>query len=339
VSLRVALLPSSSLGDGLIHAVIANNLQRNGGHVRYFHDGMCQLADYAKGYRVERVPDYGTVQDVLAENDVILYDSTAPFTQGMSTEVAAWFAANGVCYGVTHHAPVHTSITPEVLAARARPGYEKQAARFARLNVSLRQSGPGWPRKPVARQLADRVTRLLGLENKTYANGLLVPRPVGAANGRRVIIHPTSSSPAKNWSAHCFLELAGRLRHEGWEPVFTVSPAEQATWQATVGDQSELRVFPSLKEVATFYGTAAAFIGNDSGAGHLASCIGLPTVLIYKRWRQHPPWRHGWAPTQVVFARGLSARNWQHRVTVDRVARGFFSLMGCRPAPERVPAT
>ena len=80
MSLRVALLPSSSLGDGLIHAVIASNLQRNGCEVRYFHDGMRQLADFVDGYAIERVPDYDTVHDVLADTEVILYDSTAPFT-------------------------------------------------------------------------------------------------------------------------------------------------------------------------------------------------------------------------------------------------------------------
>ena len=330
MSLSVALLPSSSLGDGLIHAVIASNLQRNGCKVRYFHDGMYQLAEFVDGYTIERVPGYGAVRDELADSEVILYDSTAPFTQRMPEETADWFAANGVCYGVTHHVPVHTSITPEALAQRARPGHEQQAAAFARLNVSLRQTGPGWPRKPVVRQLADRVAELLKLANTTYENGLVVPRPGDSAAGRRVIIHPTSSSPMKNWPADKFLELAAVLHREGWEPVFTVSPAEQAEWQAIVGTDAELRILPGLKELAAFYATAAAFIGNDSGAGHLASCIGLPTVLIYKRWRRHPPWRHGWAPTRVVFARGLSPRNWQRRVSVARVAGGFFSLMGSR---------
>ena len=331
MSLSVALLPSSSLGDGLIHAVIANNLRRNGCEVRYFHDAMRQLADYVEGYRIEPVPDYNAVHDVLADTEVILYDSTAPFTQRMPSEIAAWFAANGVCYGVTHHAPVHTSITPEALARRALPAHEKQAAAFAQLNISLRQTGPGWPRKPVVRQLADRFAERLQLKDKTYANGLMVPRPDGAAAGSRVIIHPTSSSPAKNWPPDRFLELARLLSREGWEPVVTVSPPEQAEWQAQIGADAELRVFPSLKELAAFYATAAAFIGNDSGAGHLASSIGLPTVLIYKRWRRHPPWRHGWAPTRVVFARGFSAKNWQSRVSVDRVARGFFSLVGKAP--------
>lgn len=326
----VAMLPSSSLGDGLIHAVIANNLHRNGYAVRYFHDGMCQLAGFVDGYSIESVPGYDRLLEVLTDTEVILYDSTAPFTQRMPAEIADWFAANGVCYGVTHHVPVHTSITEDALERRARPGHEKQVAAFACLNTSLRQTGAGWPRKPVVRQLADRVVDLLGLQNKTYANGLVVPRPDGAAAGQRVIIHPTSSSPVKNWPAERFLQLAGRLKREGWAPVITVAPAEQEEWQARVGSDTKLRVFPGLEELAAFYATAAAFIGNDSGAGHLASCIGLPTVLIYKRWRRHPPWRHGWAPTRVVFARGLSARNWQQRVSVDRVAGGFFDLMGTR---------
>jgi hypothetical protein len=335
VSLSVALLPSSSLGDGLIHAAIANNLQRNGCAVRYFHDGLCQLADFAQGYGIESVPSYETVCETLADTEVILYDSTSPFTQRMPPELAEWFAANGVCYGVTHHAPVHTSITPEKLARRARPGQESKAARFAHLNVSLRQTGLGWPRKPVVRQLVDRVAELLPLQRKTYANGLAIPRLNGAAGGRRVIIHPTSSSPAKNWPPDRFLELVRRLSQEGWEPVITVSPAEQAEWRARVGEDAALRVFPGLKELAEYYASAAAFIGNDSGAGHLASCIGLPTVLIYKRWRRHPPWRHGWAPTRVVFARGLSARGWQQRISVDRVASGFYSLVGRRPPPDK----
>jgi ADP-heptose:LPS heptosyltransferase len=178
----------------------------------------------------------------------------------------------------------------------------------------------------VVRQLTDRIVGLLSLAEKTYANGLEVPRPDDAAARRRVIIHPTSSSPAKNWLPDRFIELAARLRCAGWAPVFTVAPQEQAEWQARVGADSELRVFPGLKQLAAFYATATAFVGNDSGAGHLASCIGVPTVLIYKRWRRHPPWRHGWAPTRVVFARGLSTNDWQSRVSVDRVFRACVSL-------------
>lgn len=330
MSLSVALLPSSSLGDGLIHAVIANNLQRNGCQVRYFHDGMHQLQDLVETYAIERLPAYDVVRDVLDSAEVILYDSTSAFTRLMPPEIAAWFSKNAVCYGVTHHAPVHRSVTPAALAARAQAGNERQAAAFARLNASLRQTGPGWPRKPVVRQLADSVAELLKLHRKTYDNGVVVPRPDIGADRRRVIIHPTSSSPAKNWPPDRFLELARRLAGDGWAPVFTVSPAEQAKWQALLGSGLELRAFPCLRELAEFYATAAGFIGNDSGAGHLASCVGLPTVLIYKRWRRYPPWRHGWGPTKVVFAPGLSARGWQQRISVSRVAAAFAALMGSR---------
>ncbi len=84
------------------------------------------------------------------------------------------------------------------------------------------------------------------------------PRP-----GRRIVIHVGAGHPVRLWPAERFAELAALLRGAGWE-VAVVSDAG-----------SDL---DTLLDTLT---GADRFIGNDSGPGHLAALLGVPTFTIF----------------------------------------------------------
>jgi len=250
---------------------VANNLRVNGYRVTYFHDYIDQLREYVDGIRTRPLPIYSQIRDELAKSDVVLYDSTSPFTAGLPGELGAWFSTNGVCYGVTHLAPVHRDIERRHLFRRSNQIGARDAALFAALNVSLRATGPALRRKPMAHQLADAVTGTMQLPVRVYSNGLDVPRPDTPTRRNRVVIHPTSSNADKNWSAQGYIALAVRLAARGWHPVLTVSPAERERWQCRVGDRIEVQTFASIRGLAEYYAASFAFIGNDSGAAAMAA--------------------------------------------------------------------
>ena len=81
--------------------------------------------------------------------------------------------------------------------------------------------------------------------------------------GHRVIIHTGAGQPVRQWPVECFQEIARRL--------------ETAGWSVTLLDDSLSDVDRLLDTLAD----ADRFIGNDSGPGHLAALLGVPTFTIF----------------------------------------------------------
>ena len=112
----------------------------------------------------------------------------------------------------------------------------------------------------------------------------------------RVIIHPTSGVESKNWQATRFLKLAQRLKSDGWDPYFMMSPLEAAEWDWLERYGIPLIALPDLADAASFLYESGFFIGNDSGLGHTASLFGVPTLSLFAREKHARVWRPGWGP-------------------------------------------
>ena len=91
--------------------------------------------------------------------------------------------------------------------------------------------------------------------------------PVGDYGGRtrnKILLHPGAGSIRKRWPLANFLQLhhSGRIVH----------------------------VLDDLQDLLVFFNSAGGYIGNDSGASHLAAYTGLPTTVIFgpadpERWK------------------------------------------------------
>jgi ADP-heptose:LPS heptosyltransferase len=128
---------------------------------------------------------------------------------------------------------------------------------------------------------------------KTERSGLAPPSGlIHRRFKRRIAIHPTASSDEKIWPRDQFLKVANLLSNEGYEPVFTVSPLEAAAWESPL--------FPTLGDLASFVYESGAFLGNDSGTGHLASLLQIPHLIIAGNGLQMPLWKTGWYPGTIV---------------------------------------
>jgi ADP-heptose:LPS heptosyltransferase len=88
------------------------------------------------------------------------------------------------------------------------------------------------------------------------------PRAPARGTGRRIVIHTGAGQPAKLWPRERFQSLAGLL--------------EGAGWQTELIDDSLVGIELLMEKL----GTADRYIGNDSGPGHLAALLGVPTFTI-----------------------------------------------------------
>ena len=113
--------------------------------------------------------------------------------------------------------------------------------------------------------------------------------------GTHTVIHPGAGSPAKCWPAERFADLAGRLIAAGRPVRFVVGEVERERWSAAalrqLADVAEVRHPATLLDLLGEVAPAAAFVGNDSGPGHLAGILGVPTLTLFgptdpARW--HP---------------------------------------------------
>lgn len=152
------------------------------------------------------------------------------------------------------------------------------------------------------------------------------------ANVKRIIFHPTSSLQRKNWPAKKFLKLAKDLKKEGYDSHFIVSPKERPDWLWLEQEGCHLPNFNSLSDVASFIYESGYFIGNDSGIGHLASNLGIPTISIILRKGVAKQWRPTWAPGKVVLSpnwlnpRPIKEKLWKIFTRVSVVKKAFNEL-------------
>ncbi len=179
--------------------------------------------------------------------------------------------------------------------------------------------------KTMAENIAEAMHRWFPGRPLSLDNGL---KPISGLVARkwlkRVVLHPTSSSAGKNWLRERFLGLRDRLRERGFEPVFVAPPQEAAAWGSPV--------FPTVSELAAFVYESGAFIGNDSGPGHLAANLGLPTLTVGPSAEQLALWRPGWGQNAVCHAPNwvqklkLTRTKWQYFVSINSVFKGFMKL-------------
>ena len=100
-----------------------------------------------------------------------------------------------------------------------------------------------------------------------------------------IAIHPGSGSPTKCWPIDSYLELINQLHDAGHRCRILVGEVELERWPA---DQiHRLHAADETVHPATYVdllmelSACSAFVGNDSGPGHLAGIIGLPSVILF----------------------------------------------------------
>ena len=172
-----------------------------------------------------------------------------------------------------------------------------------------------------------------GLVNVTRHNGITVPNSLRfRAHERRVAIHPTGSHIEKMWPRKKFVALVRKLAQRGFQPTLLVAPCERATWLLDQDAAERLHSFERLAEVAAWIAESGWFIGNDSGLGHLASALGVPTLSLFMRRGIARTWRPNWGRGAIVlpynlFVVGtLKERYWKLALTGSRVLRSFERL-------------
>lgn len=157
--------------------------------------------------------------------------------------------------------------------------------------------------KNMAQWVDDYAQRAFGLKSDAQVEVKIDRRPTEFPC---VSIFPTTPESRKNYSLRGFVWLGQQLRRKGWDVDFLCLPAEKARIVAQV-TSFPVRTFPTVGELMDHLANRQAVISNDSGGGHLASLMGIPTVTITRRNKVFV-WRPGFDPRNEVIAPLLSVK-------------------------------
>jgi ADP-heptose:LPS heptosyltransferase len=126
--------------------------------------------------------------------------------------------------------------------------------------------------------------------DRFYPPSYMPKKSNGRVNRNKILLHPGSGSKRKRWPLSQFKQIESRLSADGLKTEFVLGPAEEDLHRQLQGRNRIIHMLDDLIELVQLYQTANGYIGNDSGASHLAAFLGLPTLVIFgpadpDRWK------------------------------------------------------
>lgn len=176
-------------------------------------------------------------------------------------------------------------------------------------------------------------SNLASLLSSSKETGLKPPPHLTHKKHPRICIHPTSHNPQDAYSKKYFIHIARTLKKRGYLVSLILAPYEIDSW-AEFKKEFDIPHLPLITDLAAYLYESTALIGNDSGPGHLASLLSLPTHIIANDHKRMRLWQPDWTPPTlhtpppwVLNLKGLRLRTkyWQHFVRPSKILSSFPS--------------
>jgi len=307
---RAGVFCHNGLGDGVNCLVLSNNLHLNGWKVDTYQNVIGSMQNWFPHLPVQSYPNLEQLPKILQAYDsfFVVQNDTDPFVLKLIEEGKRRFPERlKVIYLYPSKHIVNEPYYADCLTD---------------------------PRLSIAENMRLFCQKILHLPKLTKSNGFIpLPELELRKYKKRIAVHPTSARVTRNWPKEKFTKLALFMKNKGYEPVFIPGSKDAKEWREMGVEVAE---FPSLDALARYLYESNYLIGNDSGLGHLASALGVPTLTFCRR----KTWANMWAPS---FQKGivltpsslipnisglrLRDRHWQKFITGRMAERAFNRLV------------
>ncbi|OYY50525.1 MAG: hypothetical protein B7Y48_01900 [Methylophilales bacterium 28-44-11] len=333
-SMKMAVVSFDSLGDSLLYLLLAENLKNNGYDTTYFGNVGHQLRAWLPKLKIAPHPPLDEMQQVLSDFQLVIMSPTKAMRERFLSAPGYLEEMRCQYLLICQHAPdnwhydrntrLRNLLTPEIFNSIK---FITNAGNSIRYKSFKRESAVdilcSYMRERMNLSTIDRNVHIQPLANLEFRK-----------NKRRVIVSPDSAGPdEKNWGENQFLTLCKKLRHYGFDPVIVVAPQNYEYWKNRSKNQYSIPVFDDLSSLASFIYESSILIANDSGNGHLASFLGIPTITIYKKANPYFHWRPDWTKhtNVVLFPKFIVKlpwfRLWKPFLTVRTVLSAAINLV------------
>ncbi len=308
---KAAIFLHNGLGDGVAWLVLSNNLHLNGWDVDTYQNVLQPLQGWFPHLPVIHYPSANEIPHILSTYDwfFVANNDTSAFIQTLIREGKKKFPERlKVIYMYPSKHIVNEPYYADCLTD---------------------------PNLSVSENMVLFCERILHLPKSTRQSGFIPPEGLVYRNyEKKVLIHPTSSRESKNWPKEKYVKLALHLQERGFQVVFL--PGEKDGWEDVVDLGFDVETFGSLDALARYIYESGYLIGNDSGLGHLASALKIPTLTFCRRKTLANLWAPGFYKNEVVAPscwipniRGFRLRdmNWKKFVSVNKALKAFDRLL------------
>ena len=312
---RAGVFVHNGLGDGVNCLILSNNLHLNGWHVDTYQNTVGSMQNWFPHLIVNSYPKIEDLPRILSAYDwyFVVHNDTDEFVIKLIQEGKRRFPDRlKVIYLYPSKNIVNEPYYSDCLT-------DSQASIAENIHLFCQ--------------------RVLHLPKITKSNGFIPPPElVHQKHPDRVVVHPTSARLTRNWPKEKFVKLALHLKEEGYRLAFVPGPKDHEEWKGLLSLDFALPSFPSLDLLARYIYESGYLIGNDSGLGHLASALGIPTLTFCRR----KTWANMWAPS---FHRGevVTPSSWIPNIRGfrlrDRYWKKFISVGMARRAFDRLAQT
>ena len=300
--MKAAVICSKGMGDGLMMMVASHRLKLEEYQVTTYQDILGHLKEW---FPEQSFAKCSTIENLDHFDLILLQNDNTPFSLNI---IDRYRDKTHVLYA-SYEEGKHRPHTPK--------------------DYTFNRS------QPMVTNIAEGISSLLGKVNPIKENGITIPENLTyRKHQKRIVIHPTSTTPKLTWNAEKFIKVAEKLENEGFSPVFSVSPSEREEWESLLKGRFSLPKFPSLSELAAYIYESYFFIGNESGTGHLASNLGIPTLIVAGCKKQMALWRPGFLLGQVITppqyipnfkTLRLREKKWQTFISPRRIVKAFHN--------------
>ncbi len=186
-------------------------------------------------------------------------------------------AAEHFDYGLSARWDPRDHLLLKLFGVKNRLGFPRMGSRFF-LTQPVARANPEEHRYEFWRVIARELNVPLPPREK-----ILLPSARG--NGT-VLIHSGAGQPVRVWPLKEYRRLATRLREKAFSVQVACDP-DQRGWWLQAGEAG-VATPATVTELIALMDGAGAFVGNDSGPGHLAAFCGVPTFTLFGP--QLPEW-------------------------------------------------
>jgi hypothetical protein len=301
------LFLSKGMGDGLLFFTLANNLAQNGYQVIAYHDFLFELQPNFPNFLIQKYPrDLTVIDQIIEASDCIIINGDEREINQLIQKRAKSLKSEKTYI-----------LYPSTTKGKIFLG----DYRFSRQMHLLEN-------------LKDFCVKQLKINNIGFDNGFVIERKIHSSS-KIIAIHATSSDITKNWPKEKYFRLYRILEKNGYRPIFCFFDSEKSYFSYEELLAYSHYNFHCLNDLVTFLQKSYFFVGNDSGIGHLASLLKLPTITVSSNFRKRLMWRPFWQIGKVVTPyrwiinckkMRLREKYWHHFIEVWRVYYQFCKL-------------